>query len=141
MRRFIPCWIVLAIALAAPAWADEGDSRARIVDIRRAPPPPVITDREEPHLAPVPNTTVRVADRGERDFDLFRYGVFWYIHRDGFWYRGRGFRGPFTVVEVKYAPRAIINVPEKFWRHSERATAAAVERRREPAQEKPRGRR
>ena len=100
MRRFIPCWIVLAIALAAPAWADEGDSRARIVDIRRAPPPPVITDREEPHLAPVPNTTVRVADRGERDFDLFRYGVFWYIHRDGFWYRGRGFRGPVSGGEA-----------------------------------------
>jgi hypothetical protein len=65
----------------------------------------------------VPNTTVQVVVGNEHGYDFFRYGVYWYIYNQGHWYRARKHQGPFTVVEAKYVPRAIINVPPRYWKN------------------------
>jgi len=51
------------------------------------------------------------------DYDVFRYGVYWYVFNDGYWYRARTHRGPFAVVSARYVPTAIVNVPPRYWRH------------------------
>jgi hypothetical protein len=50
-------------------------------------------------------------------YDVFRYGVYWYVFDDGYWYRARTYRGPFVVVSARYVPAAVINVPPRYWRH------------------------
>ena len=63
--------------------------------------------------------TVYVVDDGygPADYDVFRYGVYWYVFDDGYWYRARSYRGPFRVVSARYVPTAIGNVPPRWWRH------------------------
>jgi hypothetical protein len=109
---------MMAAGLAVPALAFAGTSVGVSVRIGDAPPPPVVVIREEPRVMLVPNTTVYVVDdRYDMSYDMFRYGVFWYVYNDGYWYRGRSHRGPFRVVEARYVPRAIISVPSRHWRH------------------------
>jgi hypothetical protein len=78
----------------------------------------VVVHRQQPRVVVVPGSTVYVVDDSHAmDYDLFRYGVYWYIYEDGYWYRGRAYRGPYRAIHVKYVPRAIISVPARHWRH------------------------
>ncbi len=112
-------WCFLLVALfAAPLAAHAGTSVGVSVSIGNAPPPPVAVFRQEPRLVVVPNSTVYVVeDEDAVDYDVFRYGVFWYVFDDGYWYRSRTYRGPFRVVSASYVPTAIVNVPPRWWRH------------------------
>jgi hypothetical protein len=65
----------------------------------------------------VPGSTVYVVNDARCDYDFFRYGVYWYIWNDGYWYRARSYRGPFAVVEARYVPNRIWNVPARHWKH------------------------
>ena len=115
MRRSRLWWFLLSMTVLVPAAA-----RADIawnLNISNAPPPPVVVVREQPHMILVPNTTVYMVNDDSYGYDYFRYGVFWYISRGGYWYRARSYRGPFRVVEVRYVPHAILNVPGRYWRH------------------------
>ncbi len=119
MRRTRFVWAVLALTLALPVprlHAAEPNRRLGL-GMPDAPPPPIIQIVEEPRVVVVPGTTVNVVEDERFDFDYFRYGVYWYIHRDGFWYRARSHRGPFRSVEVRYVPKAVIGVPAKHWKH------------------------
>lgn len=82
-----------------------------------APPPPVVVVRQEPRVVLVPGSTVYVVEDSRWDYDCFRYGVYWYAYRDGFWYRARAWRGPFVAVRAVAVPRAIISVPPQRWKH------------------------
>jgi hypothetical protein len=119
MRRGL--WLLAAMGLLVPLSipASAGTSVGIGVTIGDAPPPPVVVIREEPHLVVVPGSTVYVVrdNRYRPDYDVFRYGAFWYIYNDGYWYRARSHRGPFRTVRTKYVPRAIMVVPARHWRH------------------------
>jgi hypothetical protein len=115
MRRHALTWSLLW-SLALPALSFAGGASID-VSFGDAPPPPVIVYREEPRSVLVPGTTVYVLEGNRHDYDCFRYGVYWYIWNDGYWYRSRNWRGPFAVTAVKYVPRAIFNVPERHWKH------------------------
>jgi hypothetical protein len=114
-------WTLLALAAAlawtsVPAPAGAGGSVDIHVRIGDAPPPPRVVFRRTPRMVVVPATTVYyVGD--DCGYDVFRYGAHWYVFNDGWWYRARHHRGPFTVVEARYVPRAVINVPPRYWRH------------------------
>jgi len=112
-------WWLLAMGLMVPitALASGRTSLGLTVNIGSAPPPPVVVVREEPRCVVVPGSTVYVVERDIVPYDMFRYGVFWYVYNDDHWYRARGYRGPFAVIEVKYVPRAIITVPARHWKH------------------------
>lgn len=109
-------WSLLCFVLFAPALARAGTSVDLNIRIGDAPPPPVVIVREEPALMMVPGTTVYVCDDHRVGYDCFRYGVYWYVFNDGYWYRARGYRGPFVAIQTRYVPRAVINVPPKHWR-------------------------
>jgi hypothetical protein len=115
MRRHVLTWSLL-LGLSLPATSFAGTNASINIQIGNAPPPPVIVYREEPRSILVPGTTVYVLEGDRHDYDCFRYGVYWYIWNDGFWYRSRNWRGPFTTIAVKYVPRAVINVPQKHWK-------------------------
>jgi len=118
MKRFSPWWL-LALGLIVPGIASASGSLGVTLTIGNAPPPPVIVIREQPRCVVVAGSSVYVVADDEDDipYDMFRYGVFWYVYNDNYWYRARGYRGPFTVVDARYVPRAIISVPARHWKH------------------------
>ena len=109
---------VLACGLVLPALAGASTSVGISVSLGNAPPPPVMVIREQPRVMVVPGSSVYVVDDDyDLPYDMFRYGVFWYVYNDDYWYRARSYRGPFRVVEARYVPRAIFDVPAHEWRH------------------------
>jgi hypothetical protein len=71
--------------------------------------------RSEPDLILVPSTRVYYVD--DYDYDVYRYGGYWYFIDDGRWYRARSYRGPFVYVYTSSVPRAIVQVPPRYRRH------------------------
>ena len=116
MDRHRLMWLIFATLVVIPAAAFAGTNVSWSVTVGNAPPPPAIEFRHEPRLVVVPGSTVYVLDDA-CDYDVFRYGVFWYVFDDGYWYRARTYRGPFVVVSARYVPAAMSNVPAKYWRH------------------------
>jgi hypothetical protein len=116
MKRRTLWWFLLASVVAAPLAASAGTSVGVNINLGNAPPPPVVVFRHEPPMVVVPGSTVYMVN-GDCDYDVFRYGVYWYVFNDGYWYRARKHRGPFAVVNARYVPGAIVNVPPKYWRH------------------------
>jgi hypothetical protein len=117
MRR--GTWLLMSLGLLVPFTtpAMGGTSVGISVSIGDAPPPPVVVVREEPRLVVVPGSTVYVVSDRRIGYDVFRYGVFWYVYNDGYWYRARSHRGPYRAIGVKYVPRAIMTVPARHWKH------------------------
>lgn len=108
---------LVACGLAVPVLAGAHTSVGVSVSIGNAPPPPVMVIREQPRVMVVPGSVYVVDDDYGLPYDMFRYGTYWYVYNDDYWYRARSYRGPFTVVEARYVPRPIWSVPERRWRH------------------------
>ena len=85
------------------------------VSIGTPPPAPVFVFENEPEVILVPRTRVYYVSHS--DFDLFRYGRYWYINRGGWWYRARSYSGPFIYMEYAKVPVEIVRVPAKYHRH------------------------
>ena len=132
-------WFLLASVVAAPLSASAGTSVGVSINIGNAPPPPVVVFRREPSVVIVPGSTVYVVN-DECDYDVFRYGVYWYVFNDGYWYRARTYRGPFAVVSARYVPAAIVNVPPKYWRHPHGGPPGQMKKRGEYVVVKDKGR-
>lgn len=71
--------------------------------------------RSEPDVVLVPDT--RVYYVRNYDYDVYRYGSYWYFIDDGRWYRARTYRGPFVYIHETSVPRAIVTVPTHYRRH------------------------
>ena len=103
----------LALALAAPASAETYFGFH--IGIGNAPPPPTVVFRHEPEVVFVRTAGVYVVD-SPYDCDMFRYGAYYYISDNGYWYRARSYRGPFRVIDVRYVPRPVFHVPARHWK-------------------------
>jgi hypothetical protein len=110
-------WMILAVTVAGPVQAGTSSSLRVQLNIGNAPPPPVVIYREAPPLVVVPRSAVYVVNDDDCQYDFFRYGVYWFIWNNGYWYRSNSYRGPFRVVEARYVPVAIWNVPGRHWKH------------------------
>ena len=98
---------------AAPAQAGSSVSvNLRIGDPYRGAD---IAFTNDPDVEVIPNS--RVYYIRNYDYDMFRYGRFWYMCDDGVWFRGRAYRGPFLHVAFTTVPRAVVMVPETYRRH------------------------
>jgi len=117
MRANILLASIMSLAIAVPVGVQAETSVDVRLHVGTAPPPPRVAYREMPRTEIIPQTSVYVVIGDRHDYDYFRYGVYWYIYRDDHWYRSRRYSGPFAVCEAKYVPRAIINVPPRYWRH------------------------
>jgi hypothetical protein len=71
--------------------------------------------RSEPDVVLVPDT--RVYYVRDYDYDVYRYGSYWYFIDDGRWFRARSYRGPFVYIHETSVPRAIVSVPVRYRRH------------------------
>jgi len=71
--------------------------------------------RGEAQIVMVPGT--RVYYVGDSDYDIYRYGRYWYMYADGGWYRSRSYRGPWIYVGYRVVPREISYVPYRYRRH------------------------
>jgi len=104
-----------AICLALPAFAAT-DFRVR-VNLGNAPPPPVVYVRHAPRTVWLPDEQVAVVSDPDFDNDTFQVGGYWYVYNGDYWYRGRSWRGPFTVIDERYVPASIASVPAYRWHH------------------------
>lgn len=104
---------LLAGLVIVPTHAQAGVSAD--VNIRIGRPAPMVVFEREPDVVLVPST--RVYYVGGLDYDLFRYGQYWYINDGGYWYRARNYRGPFAQIGFKSVPRSIVVVPGRYHRH------------------------
>ena len=105
---------VLAATLTASAQAAT-DIQVRIGDRYEGA---TLVFRRQPRVVVVPNTRVYYVDN--YDYDLYRYGRYWYYVDDGYWYRASSWRGPFVQIRVGFVPRSLIMVPLRYrhhWRH------------------------
>ncbi len=119
-KRILAVFGLISLAFAVPAFARSNVGFS--IFINDAPPPPVVVYREEPRLAFIPEHRVYVVDDDDCDYDYFRYGAFFYIYDNGYWYRSRSYRGPFAAIRADYVPRPIFYVSddEYHWRHHPR---------------------
>jgi hypothetical protein len=74
-----------------------------------------LTFRSQPRTVIVPGTNVYYVQNA--DYDIYRYGSYWYYVDDGYWYRAASWRGPFVQVRVSAVPRYVYSVPMRYRRH------------------------
>ena len=107
--------VLVGVLLAGvPARADI-DVRISIGD---APPAPHFEFRARPRERLYPGDRVYVVeDPGVGDNDCFRYGGFYWVFREGYWYRSASWRRPFVVVHPRYVPGVFYQMPPTRWKH------------------------
>jgi hypothetical protein len=76
---------------------------------------PDVYFQSEPRIVMVPGT--RVYYVRDADYDIYRYGRFWYYNYNGGWYRSRSYSGPWIYVGYRTVPREISYVPYRYRRH------------------------
>ena|SRR2546422_3991734 len=118
MKR-LPGWIATsAIAFALTASAPKAGAGTSVsINVRVGDPyrGPRLVFRDEPDIVVVPGS--RVYYIRDYDYDIYRYGSFWYYNYDGGWYRARRYKGPYVYIGYQSVPRAVAYVPVKYRRH------------------------
>jgi len=117
MKRYALTLTALALAYAASASAASRTYFGFQIGVSNAPPPPRVVFEAPPPTYYEPETRVYVVQGDYDDYDTFRYGSYWYVCRDDYWYRARSYRGPFMSCDVRSVPRPIFYVPQRRWRH------------------------
>jgi hypothetical protein len=112
-------WIAcLGVAVALTAPASKAIAGADIsINLRVGDPyrgPRLVFERE-PDIVVVPGT--RVYYVRDYDYDIYRYGSYWYYNYDGNWYRARRYSGPFVFIGYNAVPRSVAYVPVRYRRH------------------------
>jgi len=111
---FAAAFLAGILITGAPARADV-DVRISIGD---APPAPHIVFRARPHERLFPGDRVYVVDDpGVGDNDCFPYGGYYWVFREGYWYRSANWRRPFVVVHPRHVPATFYQMPPTRWKH------------------------
>ena len=108
--------VVLAGILFAsvPARADI-DVR---INIGNAPPAPRLIFQARPNERFYPGEGVYIVDDPRAgDYDCFRYGGYYWMFRDGYWYRAPNWRTRFVVINPRYVPAVFYRMPPTRWKH------------------------
>jgi hypothetical protein len=112
----LPVWIAcigMALTLSAPpSSAADISINLRVGDPYRGPR---LVFQSEPRLVVVPGSRVYYVQN--YDYDVYRYGSYWYYTYDGGWYRARRYDGPYVYVGVQSVPRSVAYVPVRYRRH------------------------
>ncbi|HMI32358.1 MAG TPA: hypothetical protein VK527_11530 [Candidatus Limnocylindrales bacterium] len=114
----LPVWIAcIGMALALTAPAPKADAADVSINLRVGDPyrGPSLVFRSEPRVVVVPGTRVYYVQ--DYDYDVYRYGSYWYYNYDGGWYRARRYSGPYAYIGVQSVPRSVAYVPVKYRRH------------------------
>jgi hypothetical protein len=106
----------MALSLSMPA--SKASARTDVsINLRLGDPyrGPQLVFQSEPDVVVVPGT--RVYCVRNYDYDIYRYGSYWYYNYDGGWYRSRRYDGHFTYVGPRAVPRSVAYVPVEYRRH------------------------
>jgi hypothetical protein len=76
---------------------------------------PALSFYSQPDVVLIPGTDVYYVDNA--DYDLYRYGDFWYYYYDGGWYRADDIDGPFYFISYTTVPYSIRYVPVSYRHH------------------------
>jgi hypothetical protein len=112
---WIACW-VMALSLTLPL--SKASARTDVsINLRLGDPyrGPQMVFQSEPDVVVVPGT--RVYYVRDYDYDIYRYGSYWYYNYDGGWYRSSRYNGHFTYVGPRAVPRSVAYVPVRYRRH------------------------
>lgn len=104
-------------ALLGSLTLQSSSVRAADVNIHVSiPPPPHVIFETQPEVVIVPQTRVEYVPV-VTDYDMYRYGKYWYVNRDGYWYRSHSYKGPFRYVEYRSLPHPVVVVPAEYRHH------------------------
>jgi len=78
-------------------------------------PGPSLAFVQQPDIVVIPGTRVYYID--DYDYDLYRYGNYWYYYYDGGWYRSVDYDGPFYFISYVSVPYSIRYVPVRYRHH------------------------
>jgi hypothetical protein len=88
------------------------------ISIGDAPPAPHFLFQARPRERFLPGQGVYVVDDPRvGDNDCFRYGGYYWVFRDGYWYRASSWRRHFVVVQPRYVPAVFYRLPPAHWKH------------------------
>jgi len=107
--------------LLAGTLALHGVARADIdvrLDLGNAPTLSGFYFNAPPHRVYDSTSGVYVIDDPDvGDMDAFQYGGYYWVFRDGFWYRSSDWRNGFETVSPQYVPTQLYSVPAYHWKH------------------------
>jgi hypothetical protein len=105
----------MALALSAPA--PKANAADISINLRVGDPyrGPRLVFQSEPTVVLVPGS--RVYYVRDYDYDVYRYGSYWYYNYDGGWYRARRYGGPYAYIGYQSVPHSVAYVPVKYRRH------------------------
>ena len=110
MKKLFAIVGLIGLTSAMPKFAHSAVSFS--IFISNAPPPPRVAFVHEPRFVLVPAHEVYYCDAGYSDYDMFRYGSYYYLYDDGYWYRGPSYHGPFVAIRIEYVPSSIFYVSD-----------------------------
>ena len=117
LQRFVaPALIVAVSALAL--MGSVRSARAEVNVYFRVGVPTAPLDLEfvgRPHTVLIPDSRVYIV-RGA-DYDVYRYGGYYWAYDDGYWYRARAYDGPWVGVSYVSVPQPVIYVPAQYRPH------------------------
>jgi hypothetical protein len=105
---------LMGLTSATPQFAHSAVNFS--IFISNAPPPPRVVFVHQPRFVLVPEEDVYYCEDDYSDYDVFRYGSFFYLYDDGYWYRANTYRGPFVAIRIDYVPRQIFYVSDYGYR-------------------------
>ena len=76
---------------------------------------PQVAFYDQPDVVVIPGTRVYYID--DYDYDLYRYGNYWYYYWNGGWYRSVDYDGPFYFISYVSVPYSIRYVPVRYRHH------------------------
>jgi hypothetical protein len=71
--------------------------------------------RGSPAVAVIPGTQVYYVQN--YDYDVYRYGRYWYYNTGNAWYRSRSYRGPWIYVGYRSVPAQFSYIPTRYRHH------------------------
>lgn len=104
--------LALLLAPGPRASAANVSISLRIGDPYRGPR---LAFASRPDFVLIPGTRVYYVD--DYDYDLYRYGGYWYYYYDGGWYRSVDYDGPFYFISYVSVPTSIRYVPTRYRHH------------------------
>lgn len=117
MRRHAVLLVAAAVMCVSCAATSGPTYFGFEVGVSSAPPPPHVVLYDRPQFVVVQGTGVYVVSNADPDYDMFRYGSYWYVCSSGYWYRARSYSGTYRVIDVRSVPRAVVSVPARHWKH------------------------
>ena len=113
--RLLAALAVFALWLAPVPKASAATSFSFSLSIGDPYIGPQLAFYDQPDVVVVPGTRVYYID--DYDYDLYRYGHYWYYYWNGGWYRSVDYDGPFYFISYVSVPYSIRYVPVRYRHH------------------------